>query len=259
MSGRSTVSWALGILCVFAAGCSRPPEQSAVPPPPPQSATPPPNAAARPIPKEEARPRGPSKESAAEEILSTLRPGRIAYDPPRTMKVALPVRVQVRIGELTGDGARAAAALEQKLLAGFERPNLPSQPVRVSKTMKVLLTGAPEEFRIVLQSPEEQLMDSSEPTEWRWMVTPLKSGRRRLHLSAVAVVNVGGAEKVHEFSVYDTDVAVKVNYSYLLSEHWTQIASFVSATGLGGWLAALFHRKRKQRSGRKAKAAGRTA
>lgn len=255
MSVRWTISGVAGILCLIAAGCSRP---SAPAPAPQSSATSGQPGAQRPTPpKRIPEMRTTSKEAAAEDLLSTLRPGRIAYDPPKTMKVAVPVRVQVRIGELTADDARAAAALEQKLLAGFERPNLPSQPVRVSKTMKVLLTGASEEFRIVLQSPEEQLMDSGEPTEWRWMVTPLKSGKRRLHLSAVAVVNVGGAEKVHEFSVYDTDVAVKVNYSYLLSEHWTQIVSAVSATGLGGWLAALFHRKRKQRSGKKAKAAGR--
>ena len=250
MSVRWTISSVAGVLCVVTAGCSRPPA-------PPQSAAPPDQAAVqRPTPpKRIPELRSTSKEAAADQILSTLRPGRIAYDPPKTMKVAVPVRVQVRIGELTGNDA----ALEKKLLAGFERPNLPSRPVRVSKTMKVLLTGAPEEFRIVLQSPEEQLMDSGDPTEWRWLVTPLKSGKRRLHLSAVAVVNVGGAEKLREFPVYDTDVAVQVNYSYLLSEHWTQIVSVVSATGLGGWLAALFHRKRKQRSGKKAKAAGRAA
>ncbi|HEX8984575.1 MAG TPA: hypothetical protein VF767_04060 [Bryobacteraceae bacterium] len=169
------------------------------------------------------------------------------------MQVAVPVRIQVRIGELAGQDAASLAALESDLVAGLERPALASAPVRVSKTMKVLLTGVPEEFRIVLQSPEEQWVQAGQPTEWRWLVTPLKRGTRRLHLSAVAIVNVGGIEKMREFSVYDTDVAVQINYAQLVTDHWGQIASLASATGLSGALAALW--KRRRRRGRKTRAA----
>jgi hypothetical protein len=161
------------------------------------------------------------------------------------MQVAVPVRIQVRIGELAGQDARSQEALERELVAGLERPAVGSQPVSVSKTMKVLLTGAPEEFRIVLQSPEEQWLDTGRATEWRWLVTPLQRGTRRLHLSAVALVNVGGVEKMREFSAFDTDIDVHINYTHLLSEHWGQIASALSATGVTGALAALWKRKRR--------------
>ncbi len=240
-----------GFLLV-AAGCGRAPEQSSTAP---HGSASQPSMAPKPRAAAEAPPR--NHELVAEDLVSALRPGRITYDPPAQMQVAVPVRIQVRIGELRSEDARRVAELEQQLAAGLERPGIPSQPVRISKTMKVLLTGAPEEFRIVLQSPEEQWIDSSQPTEWRWLVTPLKHGTRRLHLSAIAMVNVGGAEKMREFSVYDTDVNVRINFTDLLTENWGKIASGISASGVTGWLGTRW--KRRRRSGKRARAAGGSA
>ena len=52
---------------------------------------------------------------------------------------------------------------------------------------------------------------------------------------------------MHEFSVYDTDVAVDINHSYLLSHPSGQIVSFVSATGLGGPARGPVRREAEQR------------
>jgi len=177
--------------------------------------------------------------------LGRLHAGRILYNPPREMQVAVPTRIQVRIAAMLSDDARSRRQIEETLQRGLERPGLASQPLPyVSTTMKVRLTGAQDEFDIRLQSDEEQLVQSTQPTEWSWTVTPRKAGKRRLHLAAVAVVKVAGTEKVKNFPVYDTDINVRVNVTDFLSQHWKELAGLASASGLTGWLAAKLHRRR---------------
>ena len=197
-------------------------------------------------------------ENAADQALDRLTAGRITYDPPRDMKVGVATSIQVRIIGLASTTQEALQRAEQKLKAGMERPALASQPVRISTTMKVVLSGKPDEFRIEhdgSDSPDEQIVGTHAPTEWRWNVTPLQAGTRKLHLSAVAIVTLDGAEKEKQFAVYDTDIVVHVNWIQLTTDHWKQISSAVSATGAGGWLAAWWKRRRgKPEAARSAKA-----
>jgi TonB family protein len=182
----------------------------------------------------------------AEQALAQLQPGAITYDPPREMKVAVSTSIQVRIGKLSDSTAESAKRLNIELTKGLDRPALNPEEIRVSTTMKAMLTGAKDDFQIDLQSPEEQIVDSGAPTEWRWTVTPLRAGNRRLHLSAIAVVKVEGAEKVKEFSVYDTDITVKINVFHYLTEHWKAISGAVTGTGtVVGSLLAWFKQRKK--------------
>jgi hypothetical protein len=193
---------------------------------------------------------------AAEEVLSKLKPGKITYNPPHEMKVAVPTSIVVRIGKLEDSSPESGVRLNAALTKGLERPALAPEPIRVSTTMKALLTGSKDEFQIDLKSPEEQIVSINEPTEWRWSVTPLKAGQRRLHLSAIAVVKLEGIEKAKEYGVFDTDITVRVNLIQFLTEHWKEISSAASGTGLIGWLLARFQKRKKQARRTRSKAKG---
>jgi hypothetical protein len=117
--------------------------------------------------------------------------------------------------------------------------------------MKVLLTGAPDDFKIDLQSPQEQIVEDDSPTEWLWMVKPLRAGNRTLYLSAIAVVRIGGVEKVKEFPVHSAQIHVRVNPIGFVTDHWQQISGVVTGTGLLGWIAARFKKKRKTKRAKK--------
>jgi hypothetical protein len=113
--------------------------------------------------------------------------------------------------------------------------------------MRVRLSGASDEFRIEQKSEEEQLI-GGDPTEWLFIVTPLKSGaRRRLHLSAVALVSMGEKDVSREFPAYDTDIHVKVNWPYLISSNWKEITGGITATTVLGWIGVIFEKRRRKR------------
>lgn len=190
----------------------------------------------------------------AEEVLSKLKPGRITYNPPHEMKVAVPTSIEVRIGKLEDSSPDSGVRLNAALTKDLERPALAPEPIRVSTTMKAILTGSKDEFQIDLKSPEEQIISIDEPTEWRWSVTPLKAGKRRLHLSAIAVLKLEGTEKVKEYGVFDTDINVRVNLIQFVTEHWKEISSAASGTGLIGWLLARFQKRKKQARSKRRKA-----
>jgi hypothetical protein len=187
----------------------------------------------------------PTNGAIAENILAKLKPGEITYDPPQDMKVAASRDVHVRIGRLQDGVAGRREQLEADLVRGLDK-QLAIRPknLSVSTTMKALLTGTKEDFQIDLKSPEEQIVDIGEPTEWRWVVTPLRSGKHKLHLSGIAIVKVEGIEKQREFSVYDTDISVRINLPHYVGENWKEISGAVSGTGVVGWLVARWKKRR---------------
>jgi hypothetical protein len=175
----------------------------------------------------------------ADASLSTLVPGRIVYNPPSTMRVGDSTPIQVRVAS----AATPTSALTNGLIRGLSTP---PEGIRISRTMKVSLTAAPDDFKIDLQSPEEQMVEDGSPTEWLWIVKPLRSGKRNLYLSAIAVVAVGGVEKVKEFPVHTDQIEVTVNPVGFVENHWKELSGAITGTGLLGWIGARFQsRKRK--------------
>jgi hypothetical protein len=120
--------------------------------------------------------------------------------------------------------------------------------------MKVSLKAAADDFQINLESPEEQLIEDTKPTEWLWMVKPLRPGNRTLFLSAIAVVRVEGIEKVKEFPVYTTQVHVSVNPVYFMTSNWKEITGAITGTGVLSWIGNRFRKRRKKGRSRKAHA-----
>jgi hypothetical protein len=182
----------------------------------------------------------------ADRVLSQLHPGRILYNPPNSMRVGDTVPIQVRIAGLK----TPSESLGARLL----RPAETVKDIHVSRTMKVSLKAAEVDFQIELKSPEGQLIEETKPTEWLWMIKPLRSGDHTLFLSAIAVVKVGGVEKVKELPVYTTQVHVRVNPVYFITSNWKEITGAITGTGILGWIGDRFRKRRKKGRSRAAHA-----
>ena len=60
----------------------------------------------------------------------------------------------------------------------------------------------------------------------------------------MAVVDVDGKKGEKQYAVYDTDIYVDVNYVQFATDNWKTISSILSATGITGWVAAWWKRRR---------------
>jgi hypothetical protein len=179
--------------------------------------------------------------------LDQLYPGRINHNIPERMKQGAETRVAARIIALRSETQEATAQADQRIAKSFGQGASPGEAIQVSITMKAELRAFEEDFRIEPQSSEEQIVDSVAPAEWVWGVTPKKSGRHRLRLTAIAVVKLEGAEKSKELPVFDKEVPVEISYAYLVKENWKEIGAAISSTGILGWIAARFQKRRKER------------
>lgn len=152
-------------------------------------------------------PAGSGGQSSIAHIINSLTEGRLALDAPDRMRQGVPRTVVARvafedIGAAIGDGLRDAG-----------RP----ETIKVAEEMKVTLTAAEKDAFIIVPKTEEKKIIVGLPyAEWRWEVTPRVSGKQTLHLSAIAVVTVGGSDKVFEVPTKGKDIEVQVSYGYIV-------------------------------------------
>jgi hypothetical protein len=136
--------------------------------------------------------------------------GQLVENIPRTMRVAVPVLIEVRI----------ARADVQSLAEGLQGGGAAYRhEVTVTKAMSVRLRAPDGGFYIETASPETQwiersaLISSDDYASWRWHVTPREKGRRRLQLiiSARTVSTDGLAA---ETALPDQVISVRVRTNY---------------------------------------------
>lgn len=75
--------------------------------------------------------------STAERALAQLKPGKITYDPPSNMEVAVPYEIHVRIGRLRDRSVESATSLDAELTRGLGQSARTPASIQVSITMKV--------------------------------------------------------------------------------------------------------------------------
>jgi hypothetical protein len=157
--------------------------------------------------------------------------GQLAENIPRTMRVAVPSLVEVRIAKAE------VKALAQGLQGGGAAYQ---HEVTVTKAMAVRLRAPDGGFYIETASPETQwieksmLMGSDEFASWRWHVTPRQKGKKRLQL-IISARTVGADGLAAETAMPDQVVTVKVRTNYgRVFGHW---AGWGVAAAIGGLLA----------------------
>ncbi len=157
--------------------------------------------------------------------------GQLVENIPKAMRVAVPQRVEVRIGKAN------VKALAEGLQGGGAAWR---HDVMVTKAMSVRLRAPEGGFFIESASPETQWIEntlglmSDDYASWRWTVTPRERGWKRLQL-VVSARTVGGDGVAAETALPDQviDVKVKTNYGRAAMTAGTWAAAAV----VGGLLA----------------------
>jgi len=157
--------------------------------------------------------------------------GQLVENIPRTMRVAVPALVEVRI-----------AKAEVKALAeGLQGGGAAYQhEVTITKAMSVRLRAPDGGFYIETASPETQwiersmLLSSDDYASWRWHVTPRDRGKKRLQL-IISARTVGADGLAAETALPDQVITVRVKTNYAkTASHWV---GWGVAALIGGLLA----------------------
>jgi hypothetical protein len=157
--------------------------------------------------------------------------GQLVENIPRTMRVAVPVLIEVRV----------ARANVQNLAEGLQGGGAAYQhEVTITKAMTVCLRAPDGGFFIESASRETQWIErvltlsADDYASWRWHVTPRERGRRRLQL-VISARTVGADGVAAETALPDQVITVRVRTNYGKSfARWT---GWVVAAVIGGLLA----------------------
>ncbi|MBX2798473.1 MAG: hypothetical protein KTR31_12405 [Myxococcales bacterium] len=163
---------------------------------------------------------------------SVVAPGTLIENIPRSMRVAVPVQVEVRLG------MREAKRIADGLIG---QGTAKRHDVSVTKAMSVRLVAPDGGFLVENGSPETQWVDNphtparEEYARWTWTVTPRRRGPTRLQLVVSArTVGEGGITADSALDDQFIDVVVTANYA----RSARRIGFWVTATLVGGALGA---------------------
>ncbi len=162
---------------------------------------------------------------------TTVSAGQLVENIPRTMTVARPETVEVRIAK--ADVAALAHGL-QGAGAAYRHD------VIITRAMSVRLRAPHGGFWIETASPETQWIENSlgllsdDHASWRWTVTPQRRGKARLQL-VVSARTVGADGLAAETALPDQVIEVKVRTNF--GRTAVQWAGWIAAAAAGGVLA----------------------
>jgi hypothetical protein len=160
--------------------------------------------------------------------LDRLPLGKVVFNPPDTMQVGVKERIETRISrDLSAD-----------LVTSLKGRGVPEiEELKISELMKVRLSG--DDFDIIPQDEEEQIIEQTGFTEWAWDVTPRKSGKKIIHLHVILRIILPFGEEKKDYPVLDREIAVKVNLGYSVKSfifaNWKWIVTALILP-LIGWL-----------------------
>lgn len=141
--------------------------------------------------------------AAIDEILGGLDVGHIAFNAPNRMAIDEPTTIQLVLGV-----KKTLEELKKQITAQGEKIEA---EVRVSDRMEARLSGS--DFSITALTPGVQLVSRNEATEWKWEVTPKKSGKHVLHLTLDVLLNIEGSIAARNLRTFDREIEVQVSWS----------------------------------------------
>jgi hypothetical protein len=151
---------------------------------------------------------------AIDAAVATLQQASIAFNAPKTLELAQTEQIQLLL-DLNQPPEALGLALTSE---GARR----SSQVGVAARMEARLTG--EQFQITATTPEEQLISSKGPTEWRWDIRPKATGPQELHLTLTALFDVEGKPGRRHIRTFDETIEVEVTLvdqvSGFLEKNW---------------------------------------
>jgi hypothetical protein len=157
--------------------------------------------------------------------------GQLVENIPRSMRVAIPVSVEVRI-------AKAEVRVIAEGLQGGGGAY--HHEVTITKAMSVRLRAPDGGFMIENASPETQwierttLISNEDYASWRWHVTPRETGRKRLQL-VISARTIGPDGLAAETALPDQVITVRVKTNY--ARGFSRLVGWSVAAIIGGLLA----------------------
>jgi hypothetical protein len=157
--------------------------------------------------------------------------GQLVENIPRTMRVAVPVLVEVRIAKAE------VQALADGLQGGGGAYH---HEVTITKAMSVRLRAPDGGFFIENASPETQWIDramlvsNEDFASWRWHVTPREKGKKRLQL-VISARTIGADGLAAETALPDQVITVRVKTNYAKTASY--LVGWSVAAVIGGLLA----------------------
>jgi uncharacterized membrane protein len=137
--------------------------------------------------------------------LGELVQGRIAFNAPARMRVNDSESIAL-IASPAMDADTLSAELRNRI--GGADP-IEIATLQIAPLMEARLEGAPA-FTVTALTPEQQPVSRSAPTEWRWTVTAVQTGRHQLHLTINAIITVAGERYPRSLDVLNRDIEVQI-------------------------------------------------
>jgi hypothetical protein len=165
------------------------------------------------------------KPDIRQNLLDALVKGKMAYDIPTEMKVGDTYDATVSITKSLNDSI---------LFSTLDTLNFTKQEIRVSSRVKVLLIDPRSDyFKIMNLNTDEQLVDDSSNTIWKWKITPLEPGHNKIvvRVSARILNNIGDNYKdipVFEQTIVVTSTIPKAVWHFIKT-YWYIVAFILTA------------------------------
>ena len=172
---------------------------------------------------------------AIDKVLRELPPANAAFNAPTTMHLNEPTVIQLLLS-----GERPIRELKEKITALGEKEGA---TIKASDAMEAQLTGAG--FTIEAVTPAVQLVSGEGVTEWKWEVEPTRVGKRRLHLTLSAIIDLRGKESTYTVRTFERTLVIRVTLRERLTgfveDNWQWLWSALLIP-IGAWL---FQRRRQ--------------
>lgn len=162
-----------------------------------------------------------------EEARAQVQAGKLVENVPQVMRTGVASMVEVRLSRRDSEA----------LTAGL-RGEVRKHDIQTTPAMTVTLQAPEGGFIIQSLSRETQWIDGSAHAKlgllgqadhgcWKWIVTPLGSGMRRLDIVAAAKTSEGGVQAETPMPEQVVHVQVRVNYSRAFKElgQWAAVAA----------------------------------
>ncbi len=165
----------------------------------------------------------------ADDVLARMSKANIAFNAPEKIEIGMNSQVQLLMSVKDEIAELEAQITEPGVVV--------SARVSVSQTMRATLKGTG--FIITAVTDEEQIIPTTERSEWLWNVKPTSGGTQVLQLTLTAVLDVDGKQAKRTINTFQKEIEVEVPYSFLLSEfvsnNWQWLWSALLVP-VGGWI-----------------------
>lgn len=172
------------------------------------------------------------------DLWEKLPTGRIIYNPPSKMRVALTERIEARIAKL----------VTKELIKGLKgRGEIQIEALKVSTRMIAELKG--DKFKIEPLFSDKEMAIKPDYTQWEWDVTPMERGLHKLKLCVDAVIEISDTQDstIH-LTVLEKEISVMVNPRYEIETFAKTHIKWIITTILGSvgiYIAYLVYLKPK--------------